>query len=52
MDDQLLCDNCDVAIENESDMLDYEDMSVCEYCFDELRRLDERAYQELTNDYE
>lgn len=52
MDDELLCNNCEVAIETESDILDYEDMSVCEYCFDELRRLDERTYQELSNDYE
>lgn len=56
MDETFICDNCGIEITNENDILDYEDMSVCEYCLHELRMLDEQSYQELSsegfNDYE
>ena len=48
MEDELICEKCEAKVEKESDLLDYEDMRICEYCLDELRRLDEQVYQDLS----
>ena len=56
MEEKLICENCNVEVEHERDWLDYEDMLVCDYCLDKLRRLDEQVYQDLSsegfNDYD
>lgn len=50
MDDELICEKCGIEVSDERDLLDYEDMLVCEYCLDELRRLDEQGYQDLSTE--
>lgn len=50
MDEELICEKCGIEAIDVSDILDYEDMSVCEYCLDELRRLDEQEYQDLSSE--
>ena len=56
MSEELFCEKCERDVNSENDLLDYEDMRVCEYCFDELRRLDEQVYQGMStegfDDYE
>jgi len=50
IEEQLICEKCNAILEDESDLLDYEDMTVCEYCLDEYRRLDEQVYQDLSSE--
>ena len=45
MEETVACQKCNMDVNNSDDLFDYEDISVCDYCFDELRRLDERVYQ-------
>ena len=51
-----VCEECGREMEYDSDLISYEDVMVCEHCFDKLRRLDEVGYQELEmedfNEYE
>ena len=46
--DNLICENCEVEVKHERDLMDYEDMLVCEYCFDKLRRQDEQDYYDIS----
>jgi len=50
MDTELMCENCEAIVESDTDLLDYEELSVCEYCLDELRMLDEQGYQDLSSE--
>lgn len=42
----LACDKCECVYESENDLLPYEELNVCESCYDELRLEDERQVQE------
>ena len=40
------CEECDDVLNCEDDVFPYEDMKVCEDCFDELRIRDEQEVQD------
>lgn len=44
----LVCDNCGINVNTERELMDYEDMLVCENCLDKLRRQDEQEYYDMS----
>ena len=42
--EDLVCENCGINVNTELELMDYEEMLVCENCFDKLRRQDEQEY--------